>query len=40
MLIGLEQGLILRALESPEGQKVLVRTIGRNRRAVARATGA
>ncbi len=32
--IGLDEGLILRALQTPEGQRVLVRTIAKNRRAI------
>ncbi len=36
MLIGLEEGLVLRSLDSPEGERLIVRTIARNRRALSR----
>lgn len=36
MLIGLDEGLVLKALESPRGQKVFVELVGRNRRALQR----
>jgi hypothetical protein len=34
MLIGLDEGLVLRSLESPEGQRIIVKHIARNRRAI------
>lgn len=36
LTIGLEEGLVLRSLESPEGERMIVRTIARNRRALSR----
>lgn len=36
LTIGLDEGLVLKALESPRGQKVLVELVGRNRRMVQR----
>lgn len=36
MVIGLDEGLILRALQSPSGQRVLVETMGKNRRTISR----
>jgi hypothetical protein len=36
MLIGLDEGLVLKALESPRGQKVFVELVGRNRRTLQR----
>ena len=34
LTIGLDDGLLLKALESPQGQRVLVKTIAKNRRAI------
>jgi hypothetical protein len=39
LLIGLEEGLILRHLESPAGQRILVKAMAKNRRAVRSALG-
>jgi hypothetical protein len=39
VLIGLEEGLILRHLESPAGQRILVKAMAKNRRAVRSALG-
>ena len=39
MLIGLEEGLILRHLESPAGQRILVKAMAKNRRAIRSALG-
>jgi hypothetical protein len=39
LLIGLEEGLILRHLESPAGQRVLVKAMSKNRRAIRSALG-
>lgn len=39
LLIGLEEGLILRHLESPAGQRILVKAMTKNRRAVRSALG-
>lgn len=39
MLLGLEDGLVMRALESPEGERWYVRTAARNRRALRRMLG-
>ena len=35
----LDEGLVLKALESPEGQRVMLRVAGKNRRAFGRALG-
>jgi hypothetical protein len=37
--LGLDQGLILKAMESPAGQRVLVKVVGRNPRAIGAALG-
>lgn len=37
--IGLEDGLVLRELDTPEGQRVLVRSVSANRRAIRSALG-
>ena len=37
--VGLDEGLVLKALESPEGQRVMLRVAGKNRRAFGRALG-
>jgi hypothetical protein len=37
--LGLEAGLIVRELDTPAGQKVMIRTVGRNRRAFRSALG-
>ena len=34
LVVGLERGLVLREMESPEGQRMLVKLLDRNRRAV------
>jgi hypothetical protein len=34
MTIGLDDGLVLKALQSAEGQRVLVKTIGKNKRGI------
>jgi Lambda phage tail tape-measure protein (Tape_meas_lam_C) len=39
VLIGLEEGLILRHLESPAGQRILVKAMAKNRRAIRSALG-
>jgi len=39
LLIGLEDGLILRHLESPAGQRILVKAMAKNRRAIRSALG-
>lgn len=39
LLIGLEEGLILRHLESPAGQRILVKAMAKNRRAIRSALG-
>lgn len=39
LLIGLEDGLVLRQLETSEGQRVLVRAVSKNRRAIRSALG-
>jgi hypothetical protein len=39
LLIGLDEGLILRHMESPAGQKVLIKALSKNRRAVRSALG-
>ena len=39
LLIGLEDGLVLRELESSAGQRILVRAMARNRRAIRSALG-
>ena len=39
VLIGLEEGLILRHLESPAGQRTLVKAMAKNRRAIRSALG-
>ncbi|MBU0743254.1 hypothetical protein KJ554_13010 [bacterium] len=39
LLIGLEEGLVLRYLETSAGQRVLVKAIGKNRRAIRSALG-
>lgn len=38
LTIGLEEGLVLRALDSPEGERLIVRTIGKNPRAIRQLT--
>ena len=37
--IGLEDGLVLREMETPEGQRVLVNSVSENRRAIRAALG-
>lgn len=39
LVVGLEDGLVLREIETPEGQRVLLETISNNRRAVRAALG-
>lgn len=39
MHIGLDDGLVLRALDSAEGQKIVVKAVAKNRRAVGRMIG-
>jgi len=39
LFVGLEEGLVLRALETSAGQRILVKSIGNNRRAVRSALG-
>jgi gas vesicle protein len=39
LTVGLEQGLILKELSTPEGQRVLVRLLGQNKRAAKQALG-
>ncbi len=39
LTVGLEQGLVLKELSSPEGQRVLVRLLGQNKRATRQAIG-
>jgi hypothetical protein len=39
LLVGLDEGLILKALDTPNGHRILVRTISRSRRAVNSALG-
>lgn len=39
LVVGLEDGLVLREIETPEGQRVLIETISNNRRAVRAALG-
>jgi len=39
LVVGLEEGLVLRYLETSAGQRVLVRAIGKNRRAIRSALG-
>ena len=34
LTVGLDEGLILKSLQSPEGQRVLVKLIGKNKRGV------
>lgn len=36
LTIGLDEGLVLKAMESPRGQKILVELVGRNRRTLQR----
>ena len=36
LVIGLDEGLVLKAIESPRGQKMLVELVGRNRRVLQR----
>lgn len=37
--VALDDGLVVKALESPEGQSALLRVVGRNRRAIGRVLG-
>jgi len=39
LTVGLEQGLVLREIKSPEGQRVIVESLARNRRAAGRVLG-
>lgn len=39
LLVGLEDGLVLRHLESPAGQRILVKAMSKNRRAIRSALG-
>ena len=36
IMVGLEDGLVLRALDSPDGERLIVKTVARNRRALSR----
>jgi hypothetical protein len=37
--VGLDEGLVVKALKTPEGQRVLLQVIGKNRRQVRQSLG-